>query len=319
MRIQPVLSVTLALAVAGVVYSQAPSSGQAEQGRGQIDVNVLQVPLMVSVTDNKGKLITTLTKEDFKVYEDDKLQTIRSFNRDADLPLSIALLVDSSGSIIEQLKFERAAATEFFFNTIKRRKDRATVIGFDSTVSVLSDETADGFSDEPERLSDAVARVKAGGGTAVYDAVYLAVQKKLAHEKGDRRKLVIVITDGDDTASRLSLTEAVEMAQRNDTTIYAISTNRTSDTKSREKVKGDDILQRMVDSTGGKAYFPLKLDDLAADFQKIGDELRSQYILSYAPINQALDGSYRKVRVETADKKYKVRTRPGYWATKGAN
>ena len=319
MRIHPVLSVTLALAIAGVVYSQAPSGGPAQQGRAQIDVNVLQVPLMVSVTDNKGKLMTSLTKEDFKIYEDDKLQTIRSFNRDADLPLSIALLVDGSGSIIQQLKFERAAATEFFFNTIKRRKDRAIVIGFDSTVSVLSDETTDGFSDEPELLSNAVAKIKAGGGTAVYDSVYLAVQKKLALEKGDRRRLVIIITDGDDTASRLSLTEAIEMAQRNDIAIYAISTNRTSDTKSREKVNGDDILQKMVDSTGGKAYYPLKLDDLAGDFQKIGDELRSQYIISYNPINQSLDGTYRKVRVETADKKYKVRTRPGYWATKGAN
>lgn len=320
MRIQPLLSLGLALVMGGIVYSQqGPSASLADQSRGQIDVNVLQVPLMVSVTDNKGKLVTSLTKEDFKIYEDNKLQTIRSFNSDADLPLSIALLVDSSGSIIQQLKFERAAATEFFFNTIKRRKDRATVISFDSTVSVLSDDTPDGFSDEPERLSDAVAKVKAGGGTAVYDAVYLAVQKKLAQEKGDRRRLIIVITDGDDTASRLSLTEAVEMAQRNDTAIYAISTNRTSDTRSSEKVRGDDILQKMVDETGGKAYFPLKLDDLAADFQKIGDELRSQYVISYAPINQALDGSYRKVRVELADKKYKVRTRPGYWATKGAN
>src|SRR5262245_64302112 len=175
MRIRPVASLGLALAIGGIFYSQAPSSGPPDQARGQIDVNVLQVPLMVSVTDSKGKLVTSLTKEDFKIYEDDKVQTIRSFNRDADLPLSIALLIDSSGSVIEQLKFERAAATEFFFNTIKRRKDRATVIGFDSTVSVLSDHTADGFSDEPERLSDAVAKIKAGGGTAVYDAIYLAV------------------------------------------------------------------------------------------------------------------------------------------------
>ena len=111
MRIQPIPSLILALAIGGIVYSQAPSAGPAEQGRGQIVTDVLQVPMMVSVTDNKGKLVTSLTKEDFKVYEDDKLQTIRSFNRDADLPLSIALLVDGSGSIIQQLKFERAAAT----------------------------------------------------------------------------------------------------------------------------------------------------------------------------------------------------------------
>jgi VWFA-related protein len=321
MRIQPLLCLIAALAFAGIFGPAAPLiAGPAqEQARGQIDVNVLQVPLMISVTDNKGKLITNLTKEDFKIYEDEKLQTIRSFNRDADLPLSIALLVDQSGSIIEHVKFEQAAATDFFFNTIKRRKDRATVIGFDSTVNLLSDETEDGFSDEPERLADAVRRIKAGGGTAVFDAVYVAVQKKLAGEKGDRRKLIILITDGEDTASRLSMTEAVEMAQRHDTAIYTISTNRTSDTKTNAKVKGDSILQKMVDDTGGKAYYPLKLDDLAGDFQKIGEELRSQYVISYAPINQNLDGTYRKIRVEMADKKYKVRARPGYWATRGAN
>jgi VWFA-related protein len=320
MRVQLLLCLTVALLCAGIFYAQAPSDAPAQdQARRQIDVNVLQVPLMVSVTDNKGKLITNLTRNDFKIYEDDKLQTIGSFSRDADLPLSIALLVDSSGSIIEHVKFEQAAATDFFFNTIKRKKDRAIVIAFDSTVNVLSDETKDGFSDEPERLADAVRRIKAGGGTAVFDAIYLAVQKKLALEEGDRRKLIILITDGDDTASRLSMTEAVEMAQRHDTAIYTISTNRTSDTKSNSKVKGDDILKQIVDETGGKAYFPLKLDDLAADFQKIGEELRSQYVISYAPINQILDGTYRKIRVEMTDKKYKVRTRPGYWATKGAN
>ena len=162
----------------------------------------------------RGKLITNLTKNDFKIFEDDKPQTIKSFTRDTDLPLSIALLVDASGSIIEQLKFERAAATDFFFNTVKRKKDRAAVIAFDSVISILSNETADGFYDEPERLADAVRKIKAGGGTSVYDAVYGAVQKMLSKEKGERRKLVILISDGDDTASKLSLTEAIEMAQR---------------------------------------------------------------------------------------------------------
>jgi VWFA-related protein len=321
MRVQLLLCLIVALLFAGSFHAQAPSDAAPvqEQARRQIDVNVLQVPLMVSVTDNKGKLITTLTRNDFKIYEDDKLQTIGSFSRDADLPLSIALLLDSSGSIIEHVKFEQAAATDFFFNTIKRKKDRATVIAFDSTVNVLSDGTPDGFMDEPERLAEAVRRIKAGGGTAVFDAIYLAVQKKLAFEQGDRRKLIILISDGDDTASRLSMTEAIEMAQRHDTAIYTISTNRTSDTKTNSKVKGDDILKQMVEETGGKAYFPLKLDDLAADFQKIGEELRSQYVISYAPVNQILDGTYRKIRIEMSDKKYKVRTRPGYWATKGTN
>jgi VWFA-related protein len=129
--------------------------------------------------------------------------------------------------------------------------------------------------------------------------------------------LLILISDGDDTSSKKSLTEALEMAQRHDTTIYAISTNKTSDTKSREKVRGDDVIMKLVEETGGKAYFPLKLDDLAVDFQKIGEELRSQYVLSYAPANQDLDGSYRKVKVEIVNKKYNARTRSGYFATRG--
>jgi len=312
------ISLITATLAARVVYPQTPSNDPAPngQGRGQIDINVLSVPLMVSVTDNKGKLVTTLTKDDFRVYEEDKLQNIKSFSRDTDLPLSIALLIDSSGSVIEKVKFEKAAAQDFFFSTMKRKKDRAMVIGFDSSVSILSDQTPDGFTDEPERLAEAVNRIKAGGGTSVYDAVYLAVQKKLGLEPGERRKLIVLISDGDDTSSRFSLTEALEMAQRHDTAIYAISTNKTSDTKSRAKVEGDDVIRKLVDETGGKAYFPLKLDDLAGDFQKIGDELRSQYVISYQPINQNLDGTYRRVRVEMTDKKYKARTRAGYFASK---
>ena len=138
---------------------------------------------MVSVTDNKGKLITNLTKNDFRIFEDDKPQTIKSFTRDTDLPLSIALLVDASGSVIDQLKFERAAATDFFFNTVKRKKDRAAVVAFDSVISILSNRDSDGFYDEPERLAEAVQKIKAGGGTAVYDAVYASVQKMLPRKR----------------------------------------------------------------------------------------------------------------------------------------
>lgn len=311
------LCLAIVMSLVATLYPQAPPASQpAQQTRGQIGVNVVEVPLLVSVMDNKGKLITNLKKEDFRVYEDDKLQTVGNFSRETDLPLSIALLVDSSGSVIDKIKFEQAAATDFFFSTVKRGKDRAMVITFDSVPSVLTDRTPDSFTDEPELLAEAVRKIRAGGGSAVYDAVYLAVQRKLALEKRDRRRLIVLISDGDDNASRYSLTEALEVAQRNDTTIYAISTNKTSDTKSRSKVTGDDVIQKMVEETGGKAYFPLKLDDLAADFQKIGDELRSQYVISYTPTNSNIDGTYREIRVEMVDKKYKARTRAGYWAPK---
>jgi VWFA-related protein len=318
MQIRLIVCLIGVVSAAGLLYAQDPAAApQNTPSRGQIDVNVLNVPLMVLVTDNKGKIVTNLTREDFRVYEDDKLQTIRNYVRETDLPLSIALLVDSSGSVIEQIKFEQAAAIDFFFNTMKRRKDRATVVGFDSVPRILSNDTPDGFTDEPERLAEAVRKIKAGGGTAVFDAIYGSVRNMLANESGERRKLVILISDGDDTASKRSKTEALEMAQRHDTTIYAISTNKTSDTKSREKVRGDDVIKELVEQTGGKAYFPLKLDDLASDFQKIGEELRSQYIISYAPTNQNLDGSYRKLRVEIANKKYTARTRQGYFASRG--
>jgi len=317
MRLQVIACLAAVALLTGFVYSQTPSApAQNGQVPGRIGVDVVDVPLMVSVVDSKGKLITNLKREDFKIFEDDKPQPISAFNRDTDLPLSIALLVDSSGSIIDKVKFEQAAAADFFFNTVKRRKDRAMVVAFDSTASVLSDSTPDGFTDEPEQLAEAVKKIRAGGGTAVYDAVYLAVQKKLALEQAGRRRLIILISDGDDTASRYSRAEALEMAQRHDTTIYAISTNKTSDTKGRAQVEGDRVIQQMVDETGGKAYFPLKLDDLASDFQKIGDELRSQYVISYTPTNKSLDGTYRTVRVEMNDGKYKARTRKGYFASK---
>jgi Ca-activated chloride channel homolog len=311
MRIRLALCFTIVLALAGVLYSQ---------NRGtQIDVNVVSVPLSVSVSDNKGKIITNLKREDFKVYEDDQLQTVRAFSRETDLPLSIVLLVDASGSVVDKVKFEQAAATDFFFNTIKRKKDRAAVVSFDSVPTLLSNDTPDGFNDEPERLADAVKKIHAAGSSSVYDAIYRSVEKLLALEQGERRKLIVLISDGDDNSSRFSLTESLDLAQRHDVTIYAISTNKTSETKSADKNRGDDAIKKLVDETGGKAYFPLKLDDLASDFQKIGDELRSQYVLSYTPTNSILDGTYRKVRVEMVDKKYKARTRQGYFALKNNN
>jgi Ca-activated chloride channel family protein len=310
MRTRIILGFVVVVSLAGMLCP--PIQGQ--QGRGtQIDINVVSVPLMVSVTDDKGKLITNLKKEDFKVYEDGKLQTIRSFTKESDLPLSIALLVDSSGSVIDKLKFEKDAASNFFFSTIKRRKDRAAVISFNSDVRLLTDDTPDGFSDQPERLSEALRKIQAVGETAVFDAIYKATSSKLAHEQGERRRLIVLISDGEDTASKFSQAEALEMAQRHDVTIYAISTNKTSDLKSRAQQRGDDVIQLLADETGGRAYFPLKLDDLAADFQKIGEELRSQYVLSYTPSNSEQDGTYRKIRVEMVNDKYKPRARKGYF------
>ena len=303
------LGVCLAVLVsgAGFVYSQQPSSAGTQ---GRLEVNVVQVPLVVTVTDNKGQLITNLNKTDFRIYEGNRLQKIDSFSREADLPLSIALLIDQSSSTIDNLEFERAAALDFFNSTVKRRKDRAMVIGFATDAHLLAD-----FTDDPADFAAGLKKLSAGGGTAVYDTLYLAAQQKLSKEEGQRRKLIILISDGDDTASRYTLSQAMDRVQRHDALIYAISVNRASDTNSAERDRGDKAIRQMVDETGGRAYFPTALYQLTAEFKKIEEELRSQYTISYTPTNP-FDGTYRKVRVETVDKKYKARTRAGYVASK---
>jgi VWFA-related protein len=289
------------------IHSQGSSPGQNPT---RLEVNVVQVPLLVTVTDNKGQLVTTLNRESFRLYEGSRLQKIDAFSRETNVPLSIALLVDQSSSTIDQLEFERAAAMDFFNNTVKRGKDRAMIIGFASNAEELVD-----FTDSPEKFADGLRKLSAGGGTAVYDTLFVAAREKLAREDGERRKVIILISDGDDTASRYSLTQALTTVQKNDAIIYAISVNRTTDTKNADRERGDKAIRQMVDETGGRAYFPTKLSDLTAEFKKIEDELRSQYSLSYTPANP-FDGTYRKLRVDMADKKHKARTRAGYIAAK---
>ena len=292
------------LLTAGLLVSRPFLSQQ------RLEINVVQVPLLVTVTDGKGQLITTLNKESFRVYEGSKLQRIDSFSRDADLPLSIALLIDQSSSAVDKLEFERAAALEFFTNTVKRGKDRAMLIGFATDSNMLAD-----FTDDPGKFGAGLKKLEAGGGTAVYDALFLAAQQKLAKEQGDRRKLIILISDGDDTASRYTLPQALATVQKHDVLIYAISINRTAETKADERERGDKAIKQMVDETGGRAYFPTKLSELSTEFKKIEDELRSQYSLAFTPLNP-FDGTYRRLRVDMVDKKYKARTRAGYIASK---
>src|SRR5215813_10881984 len=197
----------------------APAQGPASVKPGDdqtISVEVNLVNILFTVADRKGKFVTNLKKEDFKVMEDDKFQTITNFSSESNLPLTIALLVDTSGSIRDKLRFEEEAAIEFFYSILQRGKDKALVISFDSGVDLLQDVT-----DDSEKLADQIRKIRAGGGTALYDAVYLAVNQKLAGQNG--RRIVILITDGDDNSSRVSLTETLEAAQRNEVTVYAIS------------------------------------------------------------------------------------------------
>jgi Ca-activated chloride channel homolog len=297
MRARILAFIILAVAAVGVVSAQ-------------IQVNVVQVPLLVTVSDNKGQLITGLTKENFRVFENQKAQKIDAFSRELDRPLSIALLVDTSSSVYKQLEFERSAAKDFFSEVVKPRKDRAAVIGFSNDAQLMTD-----FTYDQEQLGAGLKKLEAGGGSAVYDAVYKTVKQKLAGEAGDRRRLIILISDGYDNSSDYSLDEATEMAQKHDVVIFAISVNKMSNASGSEKKDGDKTIKHLVTETGGKAYFPEKLTELGVEFRKIEQELRSQYLLSYTP-QGLFDGAFRKIRVELTDKKFKAHTRSGYYATR---
>jgi Ca-activated chloride channel family protein len=292
----------------GVNPTPAPSA--ARPGDDQtLSIEVNLVNILFTVADRKGKFVTNLKKDDFKVYEDEKLQTITNFSSESNLPLTISLLVDTSGSIRDKLRFEEEAAIEFFYSTLQRGKDKALVISFDSAVELLQD-----FTDDPEALADKIRKIRAGGGTSLYDAIYLAVNQKLAGTNG--RRIVILITDGDDNSSRVSMTETLEAAQKNEVTIYAISTNSAAFFGSKEQERGDKTLKKFAEETGGKAFFPLKIQDLASSFLDIHDELRSQYQIGYRPLNANRDGTFRRIRVDVTDKRYKARARAGYYMPK---
>jgi len=311
--------VLLMLACTGAALAQrggqAPSQTTRPVANPQqsdtLSVNVNLVDLLYTVADKKGKFITNLKKEDFRVYEDDKNQVVTNFTSETDLPLTIALLVDTSGSIRDKLRFEQEAAIEFFYSTLHRGKDKGMVISFDSGVDLLQD-----FTDNPETLADAVRKIRAGGGTSLYDAIYLAVNEKLANQPG--RLVIILISDGDDNSSRISLTETLELAQRRNVAIYSISTNSAAYFGSKDQDRGDKTLKRFSEETGGRPFFPEKIQELAVSFQEIGDELRSQYRLAYIPSNNKADGTFRKIRIDVANKNYKVKARTGYYAPRAA-
>ena len=264
--------------------------------------------MFFTVTDRSDELFTGLTRDDLILYEDDVRQTITNFDSETDLPLTIALLVDTSGSIRDRLRFEQEAAIEFFYSTIERRRDRGMLVSFDSGVDLIQD-----FTDNPETLSDGVRKIRAGGGTSLYDAIYLSISEKIVQEPEGRR-VMIVISDGDDNASRFSLTETLEMAQRNNVAIYTISTNASANFETRAQRRGDETLETFAEETGGQAFFPLRLEQLALTFQNISEALRSQYTLTYTSTNLARDGSYREIRLEPIDNDYEVKARRGYYA-----
>jgi len=303
-------------------------AGPQRQDQGKITQVVNLVDVLFTVLNRRNKLVPDLEKDDFKVWDDKSPESIRYFSRQTDLPLRIGLLMDTSNSIRDRLKFEQDAATSFLFSVLRHNKDQAFVMTFDDEPSILQ-----GFTDDAGRLRDEIVKTRAGGGTAVYDAIYDACQKELSHPPrppGDQpdvvRRVMILISDGDDNLSNHTRSEAIEMAQRYSVVIYTISTStqwiqlsQTNPDKIANRkthlTEGDQILQDLADETGGRAFFPYHVDDLDQSFQDIGDELRNQYSIAYIPTHSQYDGKYHRIRIEVPEHKgYQVRARRGYFA-----
>jgi Ca-activated chloride channel family protein len=268
---------------------------------------VEEVNVIFTVTDKHGRFIKDLKQDEFSVMDDKRpAEAIRSFAAETNLPLRVGLLVDASSSIRDRFKFEQESAIEFL-NQIIRPVDQAFVLGFDATAEVTQD-----FSNRPDKLSGGVRMLRPGGGTALWDAVYYACRDKLMKhpDKVTVRKAIILLSDGDDNQSRTTREEAIEMAQRAEVVVYTISTNLA------DKGKGDKELERIAQATGGRAFFPFKIQDVSNAFSEIQEELRSQYALAYKPADFNADGRYRSIDISARNNKLKVRSRKGYFAPK---
>jgi VWFA-related protein len=279
------------------------------------------VHLVVTVVDRHHDFITDLDKSDFKVIDNGAPQVIRFFGRETDLPLRIALLLDTSNSIRPRLKFEKDAAIDFLDKVIRREKDLAFLMTFDNEPQVIQD-----YTSSVDLLTSAIQQQRAGGGTALNDAIYMAAEK-LAHPpvpvgpETEVRRVIVVISDGDDNLSDRALSDAIDASIRSEVAVFTVSTSTDwlaiDDASHPSKYHiegGDKILQEFADQTGGHAFFPYRVDDLAQSFLDIGTELRSQYFIAYAPANPPPVGVYRKIEVKTDRKGLTVRTRKGYYA-----
>ncbi|MBI4459315.1 MAG: VWA domain-containing protein [Acidobacteria bacterium] len=286
----------------------------------KVDVSVVNV--LCTVRDSKGRLISNLERADFEVREDGKPQPITYFSRENQLPLTLGLLVDSSVSQERIMEDERQAAA-VFFGQVLRQQDMAFLINFDVNVNLVQEVT--GSVDFLRQALEEI-RVTGGGsvngpfpttrtgGTRLYDAVYLASLDVLQKEAG--RKAVVLITDGQDHGSKVSLEKAMEAAQKTDTIVYGILfVDRAFYGFGGMGYQGDSVLKKMAEESGGRVFRAEGRKELTAAFDQISEELRSQYSLGYAPTNSLRDGSYRRLEVKVRRPGYRVQARKGYYAS----
>ena len=289
------------------VQQQDQPSDQPDTGAPVIRTTVNEVNLIFTVTDKHGHYIPNLRQSDFALLDDQKAPSrVNSFRQQINLPLRVGVVIDASTSIRTRFQFEQQAATEFLIETLKPQSDRGFVMGFDVTPTVTAD-----WTNNLDALETGVNRLRPGGGTALFDAVYTACRDKLMTERGREpvRKAMILISDGDDNQSRVHPDEAIKMCERAETIIYAISTNWTP-----SRGKGDQVLEEMANATGGAVFFPPSVEEMANSFHQIQAELRSQYALNYTPADFKANGAFRPIYLYCNDRRYQVRARKGYFA-----
>ena len=305
----------LLLAAVFAMQGQQKPADTAAKAASPVDetqtivVDVTRVNVLYTVTDKKGRFITDLAKDDFEVREGKKSQDILEFNRETDLPLRLAVLVDASNSIRGSFRFLQDAALQFVQSVVRPGQDKATIMSFDTVPQFVTD-----LSDNMPLLEKGIRGLRPGGGTALYDAIYLACEEKLIQDQPRHkyRRALIILSDGEDTQSHYSRDQALEMAHKADAAIFAISTNVT-----RMPSDGDKVLKYLAAETGGTTFFPFKIEDLTQSFENIANEMRHQYSVLYSPNPLRADGLYHELEVRMRTKKdFVVRARKGYYAPK---
>ena len=283
-------------------------SPQTPAFRSGVDV----VSLNVTVTDGDGRFVTNLTREAFVVYEDDVHQEVRFFNRGRS-PIALALLMDTSASMDEEMTTAQEAAIGF--SRRLRPEDLAEIIDFDSRVDILQ-----GFTNDVELLERAIGQTSAGGTTALYNALYISLkelEQAAVSTEEVRREAIVVLSDGEDTSSLVTFDEVLELAKRSETAIYTIGL-KADDRRPRSGfIEADFVLRQLAQETGGRSFFPKRVEDLPAIYEQISDELSSQYTLGYTSSNPLRNGQWRRIIVRVDRDAVTARAKQGYYAPTG--
>ena len=277
-----------------------------DQPIATIKVQAREVNLVFTVTDKKGRFVTGLHQQNFGLLDDGYPPlSVTGFKQQTDLPLRVGIMLDTSSSIRSRFQFEQQSALEFFLQVL-HSNDRAFVEGFDIQTDLAQD-----YTNSVGLLNQGIAKLRPGGGTALFDALYKTCRDQMLTLRDENavRRALILVSDGDDNYSRALESDAIKMCQRAETIVYSISTN-----VSPSKDKGDEVLRQISEATGGQPFYPTKIEDVATGFHNIELELRSQYSLQYRPADFKTDGAFRTIYLTALDPRFHVRARKGYFA-----